>query len=302
MATGALLVHQPSIGCVRSTRTYAKRAARGVIASVSSLIECFLDQTAYISHKQIGAQKTGAVWSACDSVQKVPKGNRSAMRRDLLTWAMECNETMQEFEQLVQQSTDDSKQEDTEDENDVASWEDFCGGAGTGETYRRSELPVVNACLGLIKCSRGTINAVLQTCESGGDQASNIGNMEEERAAYLWINKLHDSCRNVGENMTDLGSLLYPPLQIESQEHNSQQEANGNIVDDDAFWNSFGELGTQILHQQRFISTTLQMILNGPNIIQLSQELVDFVNKLMTASQKRFDDAKVAISQVETST
>ena len=295
-------MHQPSIGCVRSTRTYTKRAARGVIASVSSLIQCFLDQTAYISHKQIGAQKTGAVWSACDAVQKIPKGNRSAMRRDLLTWAMECNETMQEFEQLVQQSstTDNSKQEDTEDENDDSSWEDFCNGAGTGETYQKTELPLVNACLGLIKCSRGTINAVLQTCESAGDQTSNIGNIEEEQAAYKWINKLHDTCRNVGENMTDLGSLLYPPLQIGP--NNSQQNTNGNTVDDDDFWSSFGEIGTQILHQQRFISTTLQMILNSPKSILLSQELVDFVNKLITASQKRFDDAKAAILQVQVST
>ena len=66
IATAALIIHQPSAGCGRSTRQYVKQSSRAVVLSVMSLIEAFLSLKALDGN--VGAQKTGVVWSACDNI------------------------------------------------------------------------------------------------------------------------------------------------------------------------------------------------------------------------------------------
>jgi len=297
------VLHQPHIGCARSTRTYAKRAARAVVVSVSSLIDCFIDQSAY-APGTIGAQKTGAVWSACDAVAKMPKGNRTSMRRDLLTWAVECNETMVEFEELVQASLSSETAEDGSGsaENNDISWEDFCHGVGSGDVYQPLQIPLVNACLGLIKCSRGSINSVLQSCEAAGDCAITEGNAEQTESILEWINKLHESCRKVGEGMTDLGSLLYPPLEILKNDPSiSDSVEDKDKQKDDELLHSFGEIGSQILRQKHDVLFVANMIIESSDIVKLPEEALDLAKKLDVAAQRRCEDARNALIQLSQS-
>lgn len=100
MSTSALLIHQAKYGCSRSTRKFVKQSSRAIVARVISLVESFVSLSALESN--VGAQNTGAVWDVCDeAISKIPKGNRVSMRRELFTWVRECNETMEEFQELV---------------------------------------------------------------------------------------------------------------------------------------------------------------------------------------------------------
>ena len=51
----------------------------------------------------------------------------------------------------------------------------------------------------------------LETCEALGEKVQDNNNTEQQK--YLDdIQKIHQYARNVGEGVTDFGSLLYPPL------------------------------------------------------------------------------------------
>merc|ERR1712038_1636606 len=113
----------------------------------------------------VGAQKTGAVWSACDDIlSKLPRGNRACMRREIFTWVADCNETMQEFQDIVEHSSTTSV---GDDDVDVDDEEDFV----SEERYSSKELGIAIASLALIKCSRGILGLVLKACECAGESA-----------------------------------------------------------------------------------------------------------------------------------
>jgi hypothetical protein len=66
--------------------------------------------------------------------KKLPIGNRNAMRRDWFTYMADCNETLEEFQALIDEGPelreeDEEGQETTAaDKSDYDAFEDFMGG------------------------------------------------------------------------------------------------------------------------------------------------------------------------------
>ena len=265
LGTGALLICNDDIGCGRSTRHYAKQAARAVVSTVLALMEAFIDQTALDDN--VGAQKTGAVWQQCASLQKVPKGNRASMRRDLLTWTMECNETMTEFTELVEAGPELSTiSEEKTDCDDFSS---------ESEQYTLLELPVANASVSLLKCSRGTINVAIKACEAAGEQLST----DNREGVLEWINSLFNMARIVGEGVTDLGTQLYPPLEL-GRDSGLQKQL---VVQRDT-----------ILALHTFCLDASPNGMDG--LLSLPEEVTEMSSKLQTAAQKRYQETQDAIA------
>lgn len=130
--------------------------------------------------------------------QKVPCGNRNAMRRDLFTYVSECQETIREFQTLV----DDSPGEQEEDE----------------ERYSLRELPLSEACLGLLKCSCGRLKASMEMMDHLGSASGTTledttpANDTSDTDRWQALATLHERACTVGYGVTDFGAALYPPL------------------------------------------------------------------------------------------
>lgn len=220
VATGCLVLHQDSIGCSRSVRHSVKQAGRAIVSTVSQLVEAFVNHSATATSSDgehpnnVGAQRTGAVWQTCDAVAKLPVGNRNAMRRDLFTYVAECNESMNEFQELIDLGPSLAEERGASTEE---SWDDFL--TGQSDQYSADEIPVAAACLFLIKCSRGSMNVLLKACEQVGSLLEEGEHVSESTQQRLdWMSRAHDLGRAVGDGMTDLGANLYPPLQRENLE------------------------------------------------------------------------------------
>mmetsp|Transcript_7811 Transcript_7811/g.11234 ORF Transcript_7811/g.11234 Transcript_7811/m.11234 type:complete len:380 (+) Transcript_7811:212-1351(+) len=284
IAAGAFVIcnDKDHVGCSRSARHYARQSSRAILSTTIALVEAFLCKDTW-ANKEIGAQKTGAVWTSCQALQKMPKGNRTCMRRDLLTWAMECNETMQEFTEMVELGATESSGDANQD-NDDNAWDDFCG--GDDDQYTSLELPVAEACVALIKCSRGTLNVALKACECAGEaisQSKSAGDQDRINAILDWINTLFGLARFVGEGVTDLGTLLYPPLELQKK----------SDTDDCA-------LEKQLVVQRDAIVKLNELCLDATpkgqqESIDLSEEVTELSSKLKAAAQRRFDEAEKAI-------
>lgn len=209
-ATHILL--QDASGCSRAVRRSVQRAALAIILNVKFLAMSFFDKSAL--DENIGAQKTGAVWEACDKIlnKMVPLGNRNAIRRELFTWTRETNDTMEEFQEMIDMGPAAAATGTLEEE------ENFFGG---DERYSEDDLPAAKACLGILKCSRGTMKLCLEVCEDLGKKYA-----EGDDQKYLdSIEQLHDMARVVGEGVTDFGSLMYPPM-LTDTEHLEKQAKN----------------------------------------------------------------------------
>ncbi len=288
------MVHQPTIGCARSTRKYVKHHARSTVAAVTSLIESFVDLTAM--DKNVGAQKTGVVWSVCDDIiSKLPKGNRACMRREIFTWVADCNETMQEFQELVDLGS--VSVENNTKEGSLS--DDFCDNS---ENYSRDEIEIAKACLAIIKCSRGILGLVLKASECAGEAAmhSKVENTEESFKVILqWISNVHELARVVGENVTDLGMLLYPPINLEITNYDSDQNGEeGNWLKT--------EIGRQIMCQVNAIQKVALYVHdhsvpgNTHIDIQMSDVVMELSSKLLSAIDKRKAEAAKAITCAST--
>ena len=215
---------QDASGCSRAVRQYNQRAALAVYLATLRLVEAFhpeLQQMATKNNKNgngnaktmtavatkennVGAQKTGGVWEACDHIlnKMLPQGNRNAIRREIFTWTRECNDTMEEFEEMVNLGPKEASDDDAEEDED-----DFCD---FGEDqYTDDDLPIARACSGVLKISRGNMKIALETCEALGEQVAGLNKEDECLEAIL---KVHEYAKLVGEGVTDLGSLMYPPL------------------------------------------------------------------------------------------
>jgi hypothetical protein len=265
VATGALVICEDNVGCSRSTRHHVKQAARAIVATTLELVKVFANGSVFEENEQLGAQKTGAIWSTGDALFKIPKGNRASMRRDLFTWTKECNETMEEFTEMIQLGPLDNDEEEGSDD------------AFGDDQYTAKELPIVEASLTLIKISRGSMNVTLKACEAAGDAV--CGNAEE--GLFEWIATLHNLARVVGEGMTDLGTCLYPPLEL--------------IVD-----NNQGEHLTRRLAAQRDAIVALHDYCLDA-MFELPQEVTELASKLRAAAQTRYEEAHSLITEaVET--
>ena len=155
------------------------------------------------------APHTGVVWDACQGLeQNMPRGNRNAMRRDLFTYLRECQETIREFQTLL----DDSVEEDDDDDH-----------------YTSAELPVARASWGLLNCSRGMLKATMEIMDhldkstaspalsSSSINSSNDDTNDEEHCWHAIV-MLHNRVATVGYGVTDLGAALYPPLLLGSED------------------------------------------------------------------------------------
>ncbi len=257
--------------------------------AVLSLIDSFVTQKAL--DENIGAQKTGVIWSACDEIMKIPKGNRACIRRDIFTWVGDCNESMQEFQEMV--AADVASEHRGESES--STWDDFCANVGTGEEYTHGEAQIVRSCLAIIKCSRGSLNLVLKAFECAGTQLKKIEQSEEEhsKGVLQWISNVYEYAKVVGENVTDLGMLLYPPIDISSID---ESDENNDIKP----WMRT-EIGEQIQEQADAVKTLIEYIQeqrtpdSNEISIVMSEEVNDLASKLSSAITLRRNEAEEAL-------
>jgi hypothetical protein len=253
IATGASFLLQN--GCGRSCQKSIQEGVRSTISSLGSLIQVFLQKEENggnddTFHTEVN-RKTGVVWSTCDELMLLPKGNRSAIRREILGWIRDCMETIEEFQLLLEKHPPESGTTDTDmdlntmhklsledpqpcsaETGNMTHWDEFCTGQDEDLCYTKSERGIVDSCLKLIKCSRGTLKLTLETCEEAGKLLSagpdNITTISPEDKQILeWIKTCSDVAKVVGEGVTNLGMQLYPSLQLEalSSELRSQKDA-----------------------------------------------------------------------------
>jgi Grap2 and cyclin-D-interacting len=201
---------QNHTGCSRAVRKLTQRASLAIFINVLHLVEAFEDESAMQGN--VGAQKTGAVWEACDQVLKkmLPKGNRNAIRREMFTWTQEINDSMEEFQEMIDMGPCEAAEDGNDDVEDDGEDDDFFDG---NDQYNDNDLPIAKACLGLLKNSRGNMKISLETCEVLGEK---VGETEGEEHLEA-ILKIHNFARMIGEGVTDVGSLMYPPLRGKSE-------------------------------------------------------------------------------------
>jgi len=283
LATGCLALHDPVTGCSRSVRHHARQAVRAILVTTTQLVECFAVDHANSTQKesQIGAQKTGAVWQSCNVIleKKMPVGNRNAMRRDLLTFKMECNETLTEFQEMIdrgpslREEDENDNDEETKQPEEASLWEAFLD--GDEDQYADHELPVAVACVAIIKCSRGSINATLQALEavtlSEGGESLNA----TDKARLTWMSTLHDFATAVGNGMTDLGACLYPPLNLDSVK---------------------AELERQVGTVEQCVNHLVEATTMDGEALELSPDVKVLASKLQSVIQTRRNEALEAIS------
>lgn len=234
IATACLVLHEKSAGSSLSLRKHVIQASRAIVATTTHLLEAYTHGDTLTEEQQnVGAQRTGAVWQMCSTVldKKVPVGNRNAMRRDLLTYAMECQETMDEFQEVVDQgpaSSDDNdgsksiseKAATNSDKTEGDSWEAFLSGQNQQYTTPK-ELAVAISAISILKISRGTIKVTLQACDAVADPLNESTTIEQEtpsvverQARLEWIRLLHEECCSLGNGVTDVGTTMYSPLKL----------------------------------------------------------------------------------------
>ena len=282
LATGCLTLHDPVTGCCRSVRHHARQAVRAILVTTTLLVECFAVEHASSTQKesQEGAQKTGAVWEACNVIleKKLPVGNRNAMRRDLLTFKMECNETLTEFQEMIDQgpSLREEDEQDTKQPEASSGFQDFLD--GNEDQYTDLELPVAIACLAIIKCSRGSINATLQALEAVNLSSECESLNSSDKTKLSWMSKLHDYATTVGNGMTDLGACMYPPMNLESVK---------------------AEVERQAAAVEQCVNHMIEAKTEDDDVIELTEEVKSLVTKLQAAIQTRRSEALDAIAACE---
>jgi Grap2 and cyclin-D-interacting len=284
-----------SMGCSRSARKHVRHAARAVVRSVLLLVEQLVrgsygEPTAASVHSADNltiAQAVGAVWQACDYVlqKKLPLGNRAAMKRDLLTYMRECEDSREEFQKMVDVGPAAAAPPPTSDGEELARtsretklgvdddddpWDMFSGGQQRDQ-YTALELPVATACVGILRCSRGTLRVSLQAMEAVGlspevidsNSSNDVDSNEPKQARLGWIAELHDRATAVGVGVTDLGATLYPPLELFVKE------------EDD------GSFQEQVTRQSDAVEAALEWIVDCN--FDLPQDVLELTSKIQTS-------------------
>lgn len=208
VGTASYVVHDDAVGVSVALRKYLNHAVRSVVATCIALLEVFSTG----NNLSQAAPKTGAIWDACDKVAKLPKNNRNAIRRAFMTYKMECQDTLNEFTELLLSGDEDNAIATVDDST---SWEVFCSSRAPSSDYSTDEHDIAVSGLTLIKCSRGSLQVALQASDAVGD------------ADLDWVARLVKASRTVGEGMTDVGTLLYAPLELEElrEEVTNQSDA-----------------------------------------------------------------------------
>ncbi len=254
IASATLALLQDATGCARAVRRTAQRATLAIILTVTHLASAFSDHTAL--EENIGAQKTGAVWESCDKILKrlVPQGNRNAIRREILTWTRETNDSMEEFQEMIDRGNIENADGDVSEELD-----DIFG--SDDDQYSETEMATAKACLGILKCSRGSMKLTLDACEALGLKFA-----ETNEGIHLdQLMEVHRCARTVGEGVTDVGSLMYPPILPSS-----------------------GDLEAQVRQQVEAIITLLDTVLGMEGLPTNVAELAHVLRVAIETRKKEF--------------
>jgi len=241
MVSGAFFIHQPKSGCCQSARKYSKQSILCIVMAVITLLKSLL----YGKNidKNLTAQKISVVCSACnDLVFKIPRGNRMSIRREIFTWMADCNESIKEFNDVINLGP---KRENFDDVDSFAvginefSWNNFCSSHGTSEQYTEMEISIVKLSIELIKCSKDILSASIKVCDWAGDfelyafEGKRLKNNELTMENYKvniweWITNLFEMLQVVGKGVTDLANMLYPPINFLYDEKDSCIKAQLN--------------------------------------------------------------------------
>ena len=116
--------------------------------------------------------------------------------------------------------------------------------SGNSDAYTDSEHPIALASLALIKCTRGTLKVLLEVCDTVAESSSSSSS---DSLGIDWVSQRHEEGRSLGEGMTELGSLLYPPLDLD-------------------------ELSDRVTFQSEALLALLTMILQRIDEVQSSKE------------------------------
>jgi len=269
IATGAMVLHSEEAGCGRCCRTHAKRSVRRLISATISLVQSFLDKSALDDN--VGAIKTATLWETCDDLVKIPRGNRNAVRRDVLLWRKDATETLEEFQVIVNLGPKQNLQEESEPLVETG-WDDFCEGNEV-EQYSKSEIEIVDECLALIKCSRVTLGLILEVCDLAAAK------IEDNSNSFItnkleWIGQLTEVARIIGTGVTDLGMHLYPPL-------------NANNA----------EFLFEVKQQSFSVATANDVIIRLSSSMDLSTEAFEKATKLKVATLDRYQKLLTKLNQ-----
>ena len=328
IGTGTLLLYSQSHGSSRSLRHYIKQSSRGIILSVISLVQSFEDGLAQgkpNDGNNVGAQKTGAVWAACDKlINTLPRGNRAAMQRELMVWVRDCNESIEEFDEMLALGPrDDEAEEGGEEEENMMD----------EEQYTESEIKVAKSSVNVIKCSKNLLGLVLKTCECVGEHMDKIiiasekgkdnnttsgqNNNDDDtkkKEMLQWISNLHEIARTVGEGVTNVGILLYPPLDVAKAsegEIQKWQDTKQKVTTSGSNYTipSFGSttLGMQLEYQLYALAECVAVVndaklsVSGDSIKDcLSKEVTEGVERLTKAIAVRCNEVEEAIASWRT--
>lgn len=156
---------------------------------------------------------------------------------------------------------------------DSKSFEEFCE-MDEDEQYTEKELEVAKSCVALIKVSRGTINVTLKSIDCVGDIAEQVDG-DKQKALFKWIGTIHDLVRTVGEDMTDLGTLLYPTLSLDDIETQANKQAEA---------------------VSKAINFVLDASVEGSDAIEMSEEVTEMAHKLKSVAQTRKSEIEAALN------
>ena len=337
------------IGCSKSVFRHTKTAIMNLLHAVIQLVDSFSTTTTGTRNID-PAQRTGVVWEACQTIignvvstttspptttsnntnpnnnnnimmnQKrkemmmmistLPLGNRNAIRRDLLNFKLECQDTIQEFELLISESTihlstthskntttkqkkqyddsiddDDDDDDDNDEDDDDDDEEDFY--------TTPQEIRIVTPCVALLKCSRGALNITLNMMDHIGtsivsttnNHTNNNNDVITNQQKYIWIQYMYDEIYLIGRKVTELGATLYPPLQD---------------VDFIAM------IAMEVIQQSTAIQNLLQYMLDeiivpvtsSSTSITIPTATIDLIHSVQSACEQRAKEALDAIQSV----
>ena len=275
----------------------------------------FINTTIDHNTNNVAAQKTGAVWSACENIQRqLPKGNRAAMRRDLMVWVRDCNESAEEFDEVMELGPRPEK---------IPEADEDCGDTfEEEEQYTEKEMAVAKASVNVMKCCKNVLGLALKACECVGeniDEALHQANQEKtdsndedtvpiqtkkrKTEILQWISNLHELARAVGEGVTDFGISLYPPLDLSDAGY--EQSENKAPNDDELAIPQLGSshLEVRIQHQLRALADCVMHVHNarlaesGKSIEScMSEEVQELAEKMKKAIIVRGNEVANAVS------
>lgn len=176
-----------------------------------------------------------------EEIQKIPLANKAAYRRfflqvrvssinhllpysfyHLLTFfqlfqkMMNIKETKDEFEQYLVESVGKAQEENDGDQNEDDEDED--DEAFPDRSYSVGEIPLVEKCVRLFQQILDCLKLSLRHFTELADLIQDKGTEEQQLVCQRWIAMIERQIEDIENQVTDLGALLYPPIDSEDPE------------------------------------------------------------------------------------